>query len=172
VTTLFSDLAAAPEPRGQVVGLWARRAVMALFAAIALLGLLDVFGQGASSTTASGSAAVVRVTAPRAVRGGLFFQSKVEIRAVRGIEHPRLVLDEGWVEGMQVNSIEPAPVGEAGRDGRVVLSYDALDAGERLVVWLQFEVDPTNVGHRSYDLELDDGETPIATVDRDLTVFP
>ena len=172
MSRLFSDVAAVPEPRGQAVGLWARRAVMALFAAIALLGLLDVFGQGAGSTTASGAAAVVRVTAPRAVRGGLFFQSKVEIRAARAIEHPRLVLDEGWVEGMQVNSIEPAPVGEAGRDGRVVLSYDGLDAGERLVVWLQFEVDPTNVGHRSYDLELDDGETPIATVDRDLTVFP
>ena len=172
MTTLFSDVAAVPEPRGQSVGLWARRAVMTLFAVIALLGLLDVFGQGAASTTATGSAASVRVTAPQAVRGGLFFQSKVEIRAVRAIEHPRLVLDEGWVEGMQVNSIEPAAVGEASRDGRVVLSYDALDAGERLVVWLQFEVDPTNVGHRSYDLELDDGETPIATVDRDLTVFP
>ena len=54
----------------------------------------------------------------------------------------------------------------------MVLSYDGLDAGERLVVWLQFEVDPTNVGHRSYDLELDDGEAAIATVHRDLTVFP
>jgi hypothetical protein len=172
VTTLFSDVAAVPETGGQVVGLWARRAVMTLFAAIAVLGLLDVFGQGASSTTAEGSAAVVRVTAPRTVRGGLFFQSKIEVRAVRAIEHPRLVLDEGWVEGMQVNSIEPAAVGEASRDGRVVLSYDGIDAGERLVVWLQFEVDPTNVGHRTYGLELDDGETPIATVDRDLTVFP
>jgi len=172
VTTLFSDVAAAPEPRGQLVGLWTRRTVMTLFAAIAVLGLLDVFGQGASETTASAPAATLRVTAPEAVRGGLFFQSKVEIRAERAIDHPRLVLDEGWVEGMQVNSIEPAAVGEASRDGRVVLSYDGLDAGERLVVWLQFEVDPTNVGHRSYDLELDDGETPIVAVDRDLTVFP
>jgi hypothetical protein len=172
VTTLFSDVAAHADPRGQIVGLWTRRAVLAVFAAIAVLGLFDVFGQGAGETTSGAAAATLRVTAPHAVRGGLFFQSKVEIRAVRAIEHPRLVLDEGWVEGMQVNSIEPAPVGEAGRDGRVVLSYDGLEAGERLVVWLQFEVDPTNVGHRSYDLELDDGETPIATVHRDLTVFP
>ena len=172
VTTLFSDVAAVPDPRGQIVGRWARRAVMTVFAAIAVLGLLDLFGQGASETTAGASAATLRVTAPKAVRGGLFFQSKVEIRAARAIDHPRLVLDEGWVEGMQVNSIEPAPVGEASRDGRVVLSYDGLDAGERLVVWLQFEVDPTNVGHRSYGLELDDGEKPIAAVDRDLTVFP
>ena len=73
---------------------------------------------------------------------------------------------------MQFNSIEPNPMSEAGRDGRVVLSYDGLDAGERLVVWMQFEVDPTNVGHRSYGLQLDDAETQVAAVHRSLTVFP
>jgi hypothetical protein len=167
---LFTDLAI--ERRGEGVALWTRRAIVSLFALISLLGLLDVFGQGASQTVATAPAATVRVTAPTAVRGGLFFQSRVEIRAARAIEHPRLVLDDGWVEGMQVNSIEPSPVGEASRDGHVVLSYDALDAGQRLVVWLQFEVDPTNAGHRSYDLELDDAETRLATVHRSLTVFP
>ena len=172
MTRLFTDVAAVPDPRGEIVGLWARRAVMTVFAVIALLGLLDVFGQGTTRTAASTPAAVVHVTAPRAVRGGLFFQSRVEILARRAIAHPRLVLDEGWIEGMQVNSIEPAPVGEASRDGRVVLSYDRVDAGDRLVVWLQFEVDPTSVGHRSYGLELDDAETKVAAIHRHITVFP
>jgi hypothetical protein len=172
VTKLFTDVAAVPDPRGEVVGLWARRAVLTIFAAIAVLGLLDVFGQGTTWTVASTPAAVVRVTSPPAVRGGLFFQSRVEIRARRAIAHPRLVLDEGWIEGMQVNSIEPNPVGEASRDGRLVLSYDAIDAGERLVVWFEFEVNPTNTGHRSYGLELDDADARIATVARDITVFP
>jgi hypothetical protein len=172
VTRLFTDVAAVPDPRGLTVGLWARRVVMAVFAAIAVLGLLNVFGQGTTQTVARTPAAVVRVTAPPAVRGGLFFQSRVEIRAVRAIEHPRLVLDEGWVEGMQFNSIEPAPISEASRDGRVVLSYDRVDAGERLVVWMQFEVNPTSVGHRSYGLELDDADTKVAAIHRTITVFP
>jgi hypothetical protein len=115
---------------------------------------------------------VLRVSAPAAVRGGLFFQSRVEIRARRAIAHPRLVLDEGWVEGMQFNSAEPSPMSEASRDGRVVFSYDSLNAGDRLVVWMQFEVDPTNVGHRSYGLELDDADTQVAAVHRWITVFP
>ena len=172
VTRLFADVAAMPEPRGATVGMWARRAVVTGFVAIAVLGLLDVFGQGTTQTTGLSAAAVLRVTAPPAVRGGLFFQSRVEIRARRTLQHPRLVLDEGWVEGMQFNSTEPAPVIEANRGGRVVLSYDRLDAGERLVVWMQFEVDPTNVGHRPYGLELDDAATPVATVHRTITVFP
>jgi hypothetical protein len=172
VTKLFTDVAAVPEPRSEIVGLWTRRAVLTIFAAIAVLGLLDVFGQGTTQTAASTPAAVLRVTAPQAVRGGLFFQSRVEVRARRAIAHPRLVLDEGWVEGMQFNSIEPNPVSEASRDGRVVLSYDGLDAGRRLVVWMQFEVNPTSAGHRSYALELDDADTKIAAIDRHITVFP
>ena len=172
VTTLFTDVAAAPDARGSTAGLWARRAVLTGFAVIAVLGLLDVFGQGTTQSTALAPAAVLRVNAPSAVRGGLFFQSRVEIRARRAIEHPRLVLDVGWVEGMQVNSIEPAPVSEASRDGRVVLSYDRLHAGDLLVVWMQFEVDPTNVGHRSYGLELDDAEARVAAVHRWMTVLP
>ena len=84
------------------------------------------------------------------MRGGLFFQSRIEIRALAAIEHPRLVLDEGWVEGMQVNSIEPAAESETSRDGRVVLSYGALEPGDVLRVWLQFQVEPTNVGTRDY----------------------
>ncbi len=172
VTRLFTDVAAVPEPRSEIVGLWARRAVLTVFAVIAVLGLLDVFGQGTTQTAASTPAAVVRLTAPAAVRGGLFFQSRVEIRARHAIAHPRLVLHEGWVEGMQFNSIEPNPVSEAGRDGRVVLGYDGLGAGERLVVWMEFEVNPTTAGRRSYGLELDDGATRIAAIDRHITVYP
>ena len=58
VTRLFTDVAAVPEPRGATVGLWARRAVMTGFAVIAVLGLLDVFGQATTQSTARTPAAV------------------------------------------------------------------------------------------------------------------
>ncbi len=97
------------------------------------------------------------------MRGGLYFQSRVEVLAHRAIEHPRLVLDEGWVEGMQVNSVEPG-AGERGLPRRpVVFSYGAPRApATGSTVWMQFEVDPTNVGHRSYGLQLDDETQPLA----------
>jgi hypothetical protein len=172
VSALFSEIAADTSPRGVVVGLWARRGFMALFAAFAALALLDVFGQRSTERAAASDVATLRLSSPSSVRGGLFFQSRVDVRALRTIEHPRLVLDDGWVEGMQVNSISPSAVGEAARDGRIVLSYNRLDAGERLVVWLQFQVNPTALGRRSYDVELDDETTPIVRINRGITVLP
>jgi hypothetical protein len=158
--------------RGQVVGLAARRAIMTLFALIAVAALVGVIGQRASSSSAGGSVAALRLDAPVTVRGGLFFQAKLEVEAKQGIERPRFVFDKGWLEGLQVNSVEPAAGSETSRDGRLVLSYDELQPGDRLEVWVQFEVNPTNVGHRSFAVELDDGTQRLARVDRDLTVLP
>jgi hypothetical protein len=172
VSALFSEIAADTSPRGVVVGLRARWALMTLFGVVAALAAIGIFGQRLTESTATGPAAKLRLSAPSVVRGGLFFQSKVEVRALRAIEHPRLVLDRGWVEQMQVNSTEPQAMSEAGRDGRVVLSYDGLDQGDLLVVWTQFQVNPTNVGHRSYAVELDDGDEPIARVNPSITVLP
>jgi hypothetical protein len=160
------------ERRGITTGLWARRAVLTLFGLVALGALLNQFGQHPGRSTAAVPAATMRLSAPSRVRGGLFFQSRLDIRAAQAIDHPRIVLDPGWLEGMQVNSIEPAPVGEASRNGRVVLSYDALKPGDVLRVWFQFEVNPTNVGNRSYAVELDDSERPLARVAPTITALP
>ncbi|MGH3042357.1 MAG: hypothetical protein ACRDNG_11590 [Gaiellaceae bacterium] len=73
---------------------------------------------------------------------------------------------------MHVNTIEPAPREEASRDGDLALTFPPLRQGDRLVVYMQFQVNPTNVGRRSADVELYDGETLIAAVDRTITVFP
>ncbi len=170
VSELFSDLA--PETRSTPVGLWARRAVIAIFAVIALLALLDRFGQGTSESATAGPAASLRVNAPETVRGGLLFQSRIEIRALRDVKLPRVVLDRGWLEGMQINSIEPAAASESSRSGRVVLSYDELAGGDLLRIFLSFQVNPTYVGRRSYGVEVDDGRVRIARVNRSLTVLP
>jgi hypothetical protein len=170
MTDAFADLPI--RSRSLTAGMWIRRAVMTVLALVVLLALVNRFGQRPTRSMTRSPTATLRLTAPETVRGGLFFESRVEIRAARAIDHPRLVLDDGWIEGMQVNSIEPAPVGEASRYGRVVLSYDTLQPGDVLRVWLQFEVNPTNVGRRSYALALDDAERPVARLARDITVLP
>jgi hypothetical protein len=167
---LFSELA--EDRRGHAAGLRARRVLLTGFAILSALALWGLFGQRASETTASAPAASLTLSAPHTVRGGLFFQSRLEIRTATAIGHPRVVLDKGWVEGMQVNSIEPAAQSESSRHGRIVLSYDPLKGGDVFDIWLQFEVDPTNVGHRSYGIELDDAEHRVVRIDRSITILP
>jgi hypothetical protein len=40
------------------------------------------------------------------------------------------------------------------------------------VLYMQFQVNPTNVGRRSADVGLYDGDELLASVDRTVTVFP
>jgi hypothetical protein len=158
--------------RGRSGHVWYRRLLLCLIAVLPVLALLNVFGQHPTVSTASAPTAKLKVTAPSRLRSGLIFQVRVQVTALRTIKMPRLVFDRGWWESMSVNSIEPDPSSQSTQDGSVVLSYDKLPAGHTLVVWIYFQVNPTNVGARHEDVDLLDGSTPITGVRRSLTIFP
>src|SRR4051812_15723040 len=86
VAELFAELP--DDDRGQRVGLIARRVVMTLLVAIALVALSGAFGQRATSSTDMGSAATLRLEAPATVRGGIFFQARIDVDAVRTVGEP------------------------------------------------------------------------------------
>jgi hypothetical protein len=151
---------------------WYRRALLCAVAVLPVLALLNVFGQHPTTTSAHASTADLVVTAPARLRSGLIFQVRVEVTAHRDIAMPQLVFDRGWWESMSENSLEPNPSNESTQNGSVVLSYDKLSAGHSLIVWLYFQVNPTNVGNRRENVELQDGSSPIAGVHRSLTIFP
>ena len=172
MTKLFSDLAESGPSSLGGAGLWVRRSAIAVFVVVVALALLDQIGQQPHDAVAQGPAARLRLSAPKVVRGGLFFQSRVEIRALQAIDSPRVVLDTGWAEGMQINSIEPQPSSESSRDGLLELSFDKLEAGDLLRLWLEFEANPTQPGRRPYGIEIDDHTQPLARVERTITVMP
>lgn len=151
---------------------WYRRVLLCAVAVLPILALLGVFGQRPTVTSAHTLGADLQVTAPARLRGGLIFQVRVDVTARAAIAMPQLVFDRGWWESMSVNSLEPNPSNESSRNGRVVLTFDRLAAGHTLTEWLYFQVNPTNVGNRSENVELDDGSAPLATVHRSLTIFP
>lgn len=151
---------------------WIRRLILVLLAGVAVAAALNTFGQTSKAMTVTTPEATLMVRSPEAVRGGIFFQARFEVLARERIAHPRLVLDEGWAEELQINTIEPAPVDEASVDGRIELSYDPIEPGQRLKVWIQFEANPTAGGKRTQGVELRDGSTTVASLARDLTVFP
>jgi hypothetical protein len=146
--------------------------LLTLVGVVVVLGLLNVFGQRPHTRTASSESAELEVYSPEHLRSGLFFMSRFTIRALREIEAATLVLDPGWLEGITLNTLEPSPVGESSRDGRIVLELGRVPAGTEHVFFLHFQVNPTEVGRRSQDVVLADGETPLLFIDRTVTVYP
>ncbi len=158
--------------RSERVELAFRRSFFGLLTIVIVAALLNVFGQRPTNTLAASSVYHLEVFAPSALRGGLYYEGRITVEAPSVIEKATLVFDSGWTEQMQINTIEPAPLGEASRDGKLALEFGRLGAGHKLVVWLQFQVNPTNVGRRSQDVALYDGTTLLATADRKVTVYP
>jgi hypothetical protein len=166
------DLERMRDLRGRALHPWIHVVLLALLAVPVLLALTGAIGQPTRTRTSAGAAARVRVEAPDVLRGGLLWRAKIAIRAIRTIRHPRIVLSPGFVEGMQLNTVEPSPASEAGRGQRVVLSYAELKAGDQLVVYLQLQVNPTTIGGQDTTVELDDETTAIARVAHTTTVLP
>jgi hypothetical protein len=159
------------DPSGRVE-LVARRVVIGLLVALAVAALLEAFGQSPQRSLVAAERATLEVSAPERLRGGLFFQGRFTVRAQEAIENATLVLARGWRENMSINTIEPAPTEEASRGDDLALSFGPLAAGDELVLYMQFQVNPTNVGRRSADVALYDGDELLASVDRTMTVFP
>jgi hypothetical protein len=150
----------------------ARWILLTLVGLLLVLGLLNAFGQRPDTTKRDGPVASLKVYSPSKLRSGLFFMSRFTIEAHEEIENATLVLDSGWLEGMTLNTLAPSPIGEANRDGRLALELGRVPAGTIHRFFLHFQVNPTTVGRRSQDVDLEDGERRLLHIDRMVTVWP
>jgi hypothetical protein len=148
---------------------WVGLSLVALFS---LAGLANAFGQRPDTDVAESEVARLEVYSPKRLRGGLYYESRFHIDAREEIEKATLVLDPGWLEGMTLNTLEPGPIGEVSRDGRIAMELGHIPKGQTHMFFLQFQVNPTNVGHRSADVELHDGERLLLRLDRSVTIWP
>ena len=151
---------------------WIRRAFILLLFAIAVVALAGLFGQETKHTTVQSPAASMTLSSPTKVRGGLYFQTKITVVARQNLAAPKIVLNDGFFDGLTLNTSEPQPSQEINRNGRIAFDYDTLNAGQQLTLWLQYQVNPVTVGGRTQRVELDDGNTPVATIARDFRSFP
>lgn len=152
--------------------IWYRRAVLAVIGALLVVALFNVFGQRPHGEFADSSAAKLELYAPEHLRGGLLYETRFTISAHRDVENALLQLSPGWIEGQQLNTMEPSPVGEASRNGDLLLTLGHIKAGTKYRLFMQFQVNPTNVGSRHADVTLYDGGTKLVHLSRTLTFFP
>ena len=149
-----------------------RRIAVSILLVFLALGLVNLFGQHPSATTAEADTANLEVYAPERVRGGLYYEARFRVDAIRELQEATLVLDPGWAEGITINTVEPSPVSEASRDGKLAFELGHIPQGDRYIFFLQLQVNPTNVGHRSQDVWLYDGDRELIHLNRSITIWP
>ena len=153
--------------------IWVRRGLLLLIAAIPVVALFNVFGQRPDTNTVLSPTASMKIYAPSHLRGGLLYEARFHITAKADIKDAYLILGPGWAEGMQINTIEPSPANETSDNGRLSFELGHIPAGQSHVLFMQFQVDPTNVAlGREQTVELKDGETRLLAFKRHLTIFP
>jgi hypothetical protein len=152
--------------------IWLRRGLFSLLPILALLGLLNLFGQHPSTFKRSTDAATLKLFVPARVRSGLLYEARFRVTAHRDLKSATLVLGSGWLEGMTVNTIEPSPVNEGSMNGNLTLELGHIPAGGSHILFIQFQTNPTNVGHRTASVELMDGDRKLLDIHRTITIFP
>ena len=158
---------------GRENDIWVRRGLMTLIAAIPVIALFNVFGQRPDTNTVVSPTASMKIYAPSHLRGGLLYEARFHITAREDLKDAYLILGPGWAEGMQMNTIEPSPASETSDNGRLSFELGRIPAGQSHILFMQFQVDPTNVTFgREQTVELKDGKTQLLTFKRHVTIFP
>jgi hypothetical protein len=157
---------------GRRNGIWIRRGAFTLLCLFLLLGLLNVFGQRPGGTTVATPEASLELYAPTHLRGGLLYQARFTITAHDDVKNAVLEFAPGWSESQTMNTIEPSPISEASRDGNLLFTLGHVPAGQIYRLYIQVQVNPTNVGRRDADVTLYDGGKQLAHLDRTITVYP
>jgi hypothetical protein len=158
---------------GRRFTLWPRWLILGLITLFCVLGLLNVFGQHPTTVAATAPAATLTLYAPTKLRGGLLFSARFHITAHRELKDAILVLDSGWAEGMAINTIEPSPLGQGSRNGRITLQLGHVPAGKSYILFMQFQVNSTNIAwRRPQNVELYEGKMKVLAIKRDVVIYP
>jgi hypothetical protein len=150
-----------------------RRVITGLLVLFVVLAAGNAFGQRPSSHTSVSPAATLTVSTPAHLRGGLIFQTRVDITAHRDIATPTVTLSGGWFDGMTLNSVQPGPDKQASAGQGATFTYPPLAAGRTMTVWFEWSVNPTNLAWRRPAVtDITDGSRTLVAQHSTVTVFP
>jgi hypothetical protein len=152
--------------------IWIRRGLFGVIAVIPVLAVINLFGQRPQTSRTGTAVASLAVYAPTRARSGLLYEARFHIRARQEVKDARLVLSPGWLESMSLNTLEPSPISEASMDGKLSLQLGHIPAGSSHLLFMQFQINPTNVGHRDQSVWLYDGGRMLFALHRTITIFP
>lgn len=144
--------------------------VLGCFLAIAMTGTL---GGGFNSHLEIGNDRIaLAYDGPTKLRNGMFFEAHVLVRALQPIKKLEISLEPSLVHDLTMNSMVPAAADETFEDGAFRFSFDKMETGDRFDVKFDFQINPSLFAGTHGRIAVYDGDTELATIPVDITVWP
>ena len=163
-------------PRWQPIPFFERRASplsLLVLGAILLAALFGVFGgKPYAERTVESSEAALTLIAPEVLRDGMFFEMRFEVLAKESIAEPVLAVDSTLWRDVTINTFIPAPTDEEYKDGAFHFTFPPIEAGDRLTVKVDGQINPSLVASTRGGIAVLDGERRLASMPYALKVYP
>src|SRR5690606_6970909 len=115
-------------------------AVLGVMVLVALTGALG--GAPNPTVRAEGAAGTIEIKAPQILRNGTFFEMDIAVVAQRPIAEPVIAISRSYLKDMTVNTHLPEPADMGFEGDAFTMTYPAMDAGDRLLVKLDGQINP------------------------------
>ena len=144
--------------------------VLSVVMAAALLGAFG--GTGPDRLRAESPDAELTVSLPLTLRSGVFFEMVVGVSARNHLDDAVIAIGPALWRDMTINTVMPGSAEEKFEDGFFRFHYGSLDAGQRLELKIDGQVNPDLFAGTRGEVELLDGQRTLATVPVKIKVLP
>jgi hypothetical protein len=155
---------------------WHRHANPASLIALGSLltvAFMGVFGgQPHPARSIDTPSAQVSLELPERIRNGEFFEMRITVETKRDFDDLTLAISSTYWHDLTINTMIPAPADEKSEDGDYLFSYGEIEAGQKLTIKIDGQINPPLFGGTDGDIELRDGEATIARIPVEMKVMP
>ncbi|WP_324741705.1 hypothetical protein U8326_00510 [Tsuneonella sp. CC-YZS046] len=142
-------------------------------AALLILAMAGLFGGGRSARlTADAPSAHVTLAMPTTLRSGVFFETDVDVLARRDIEDLTIALTAELWRDMTINTTLPEAGEQDYREGQFRFRYGPVEAGSRIRIKFDGQVNPPLIGTNRGEVAVFDGQSRLATIPVAIKVLP
>jgi hypothetical protein len=144
---------------------------LAVFGSVIVLGLTGLLGRERDWVSESDE---VRLTvhSSETIRNGEFFEMRINVEVVTGVDDLVIAVDQELWEDMTVNTMIPAASQETGGGGEFRFAYGPMEAGTTFLLKVDLQVNPDIVGGNSGTVTVNDGDRPMTAATIRITVLP
>ncbi len=149
---------------------WLSLAILGAFMALVASGLLGGVPRPVHSVTTP--AVALHVRSPDVIRNGEFFETEIVVEARQRFSKLVIGVSPELWQNITVNTFIPAASEESFENGAFRFDYGPLEAGERLVVKIDSQINPALVGGTGGAVTVSDDKTQRAALPLAIRVLP